>query len=822
MPPSMHAAPDAGPRWWVSSGRRAVKFLRRRPWRVRLALAALLAGGIAFWWMLPRPLFTEPVSAVLLGRDDSLLGARIAADGQWRFPDLEAVPARFATALTTFEDRRFRRHIGIDPLAVGRAVRSNWRAGRVVSGASTLTMQLARLVRQQGGARRNRGYLEKAWQALLALRLEARYSKDELLALYASHAPFGGNVVGLEAAAWRYFGRDPAALSWAEAATLAVLPNAPGLITPGRSRERLLQKRDRLLQALADQGALDALDLQLALAEPLVEAPQPLPDAAPHLLETLRARYPDQHRFRSTLDPVLQREAARLVAEQAAALYRSGIGNAAALIVDNRSFEVLAYVGNAGWGVAGERALAVDIVQRPRSTGSILKPFLFAAMLDSGQLLPRMLVPDVPTQLRGFAPENFDRRFRGAVPADEALAHSLNVPAVRLLRDYGYPRFHDLLRALGFTTLTRPADHYGLALILGGAEATLWDVAGAYANLADGARGSPDGRGAGARRALRWLREGLPANVAAPRVNRALSTGASWLTQQALLEVARPADEAGWKRFSGSRQIAWKTGTSWGLRDAWAVGSTTGHTVAVWAGNADGVGVAGLTGSTAAAPLLFALHERLPRSPWYAFPAGALKRVQTCVDDGFLASDLCEALDAWVPLASHFDRQTPYHQRVHLDARTGLRVNAECASVSAMVHENWFVLPPALEHYYRASSSGYRPLPAWRAGCGAAVEAGRAPMEFLYPDAGGRLYVPVDLDGARGRAVLEVVHRDPAAVLYWHVDDDYVARTELRHQLPVDLAPGAHRVSVVDAAGFRLSRQFEVLSRDRPSASSEP
>jgi penicillin-binding protein 1C len=780
--------------------------------RARIALAALLLGGAAFWWMLPRPLFEEPLSAVLLARDGSLLGARIAADGQWRFPELEQVPEKFAVAVMTYEDHRFLRHPGIDPVAVARALRSNWRARRVVSGASTLTMQLARLVRQQGGTRRGRSWFEKGRQALLALRLECSYSKQELLALYASHAPFGGNVVGLEAAAWRYFGRDPRDLSWAESATLAVLPNAPGLISPERARGRLQARRDELLRALAAAGKLDALDLQLAIAEPLVEAPRALPDVAPHLLETLRQRYPAQHRFFSTIDPQLQRQALELVRVHSLELQRNGIGNAAALIVDNQSFELLAYVGNAEWQPRSNRSLAVDIVQRPRSSGSILKPFLYAAMLDSGQLLPRMLVADIPTQLRGFTPENFDRSYRGAVPADEALAHSLNVPAVRLLRDYSYPRFHALLQQLGFTTMTRPADHYGLALILGGAEASLWDVAGAYANLADGARAAQGGSARPRQRRVSFLQGG----AAGATPERPLSIGASWLTQQALLEVARPADEANWRSFANSRQIAWKTGTSWGLRDAWAVGSSTRYTVGVWAGNADGVGVAGLTGATAAAPLLFALHDVLPHSPWYAVPLGALKTIQTCEDDGYLANELCTARDTLVPVRSHFDRQTPYHQLVHLDAAGRFRVDAHCERVSAMRHAPWFVLPPALEHYYRGQHGDYRPLPPWRADClAAAVAAQRSVMEFLYPDVSGKIYIPIDLDGMRGKAVFEVVHREPGAVLYWHLDEDYVGRTELSHQLAVDIGPGEHSVTVVDATGNRIARRFEVLARDR-------
>jgi penicillin-binding protein 1C len=802
-PRDKRAARGVGPKLWRSR-------------KIHVALGALLLAAGSFWALLPRPLFVAPESAVLLARDGSLLGARIASDGQWRFPQLQQVPPRFAQALILYEDQRFRGHPGIDPLAIGRAVRSNWRARRVVSGASTLTQQLARLVRQRDGARPRRSYLGKTIEALLAVRLEFEYSKDEVLALYASHAPFGGNVVGLEAAAWRYFARSPGELSWAEAATLAVLPNAPGLVTPGKQRTRLLQRRDALLKRIAQRGVLTDLDLQLALLEPLVDQPRPLPDVAPHLLDTLRKRYPGQQRFVSSIEPALQRQAVELVREHSGQLLRAGIGNAAALIIDNRSFEVLAYVGNADWRVSGERALAVDIVQRPRSTGSILKPFLYAAMLDSSQLLPRMLVADVPMQFQGFTPENFDRAYRGAVPADVALAQSLNVPAVRLLREYGYPRFHELLQSLGFKTLNRPPDHYGLSMILGGAEATLWDVGMAYANLADRARGDTTGSSMAQRRELVWQRSAPTAAApSSPARAMPISVGAAWLTQEALLNVVRPEDERHWRSFANQRQIAWKTGTSWGLRDAWAVGSSAAHTVAVWAGNADGTGVPGLTGSGAAAPLLFALHNRLPRSNWYAEPARDLKTVQVCADDGFLATDLCAPRAQRIPVRSHFDRQSPHHVLVHLDGSGEHRVTADCERVSAMRHQGWFTLPPTMEHYYRREHSNYRPLPPLRRGCGtdATLPARLIPMEFLYPGDGGRIYLPIELDGSKGRVVFEVAHRQSDKTLHWHLDDRFAGSTRYLHQLVVDLDPGDHQVTVVDADGNRLTRRFAVIAR---------
>jgi penicillin-binding protein 1C len=790
----------------------------------RLKRAALWTGcalvifWVAFWRMLPEPLFHEPVAAILLARDGTLLSASIASDGQWRFPPLTHVPEKYRRALFLYEDKRFEHHIGVDPLAVARAVRLNLRSGRTVSGASTITMQVARLAHasetSDAGKDRGypRGYGAKLGEALLALRLEMAYSKDQILTLYASYAPFGGNVVGIEAASWRYFGRSPDALSWAESATLAVLPNAPALVTPGRNRARLKEKRDRLLHRLQGAGELTALDLELALAEPLVDAPVPLPNQAPHLLETLRTQHPGTSRFATTLDADLQIVATQRVRDRAGILARESIHNIAALVVDNKSFEVLAYVGNADWSTRNDLGLAVDIVQRPRSTGSILKPFLYAAMFDNGQLLPHMLVADIPTQYWGYAPENFDHAFRGAVPADMALAQSLNVPAVRLLKEYGVGRFYDLLRGMGMSTLTRPPDDYGLTLILGGAEGTLWDITGMYANLAATARQITPGPAV----PYRDLHV-LPPEPQSPAARRAseITPAAAWLTLDALLEAQRPAEEAHWKSFANSRNIAWKTGTSWGLRDAWAVGSTSRYTVGVWVGNASGEGRPGLTGATAAAPLMFELHGRLNPTPWFVQPTLAMKQIEVCRDDGYLANDNCEREKQWVPAGSHFDRQSPYHPLVHLDIGGHYQVDSTCERVSSMQHVSWFVLPPAQEFYFRKAHAGYRELPAYRADCERTrnTREERSPMEFLYPNAAGKIYIPIELNGSKGRTIFEAVHRDPHARIYWHLDGSYLGTTGTFHQMSLDLQPGPHIVTIVDDSGNRLSRSFEVLAR---------
>ena len=548
-----------------------------------IVISVLLAGWLC---CLPRDLFKGiSYATVVTDRGGELLGARIADDQQWRFPPCDTVPFRCATAIVQFEDRHFYRHPGVDPGALVRAAVSNLRAGHVVSGGSTITMQVIRLSR-----RRERTFWQKVVEAVQATRLELRYPKKRILALYASHAPFGGNVVGLEAAAWRYFGRPADQLSWAESATLAILPNTPSSIHPGKGRDKLLEKRNRLLEKLHKRGYIDAGTLEDALEEPLPDAPYPLPSLARHWVEA----QPRGERTRSCIDIHLQRQAEAVADRWSDELDRGGIADLAAVILDIRTGETVAYIGNTS-PLRARTGSDVDIARAPRSTGSILKPFLYCAALQEGVILPRTLLADTPVNLNGFTPENFDRQFHGAVPAAEALARSLNVPAVHLLRRYGAPRFLDILREAGLSTLNRDASDYGLSLILGGGEGALLDITRAYAGMV-----------------RRY--EGLETD--SPFRDRT----ALWYTFEALKEVNRP-DEIDWKLIRSVRKAAWKTGTSYGSRDAWAVGVTPDYAVGVWCGNADGHGVAGMTGAKTAGPVLFELLGLLPASAeWFDEP----------------------------------------------------------------------------------------------------------------------------------------------------------------------------------------------------------
>ncbi len=777
-------------------------------------LVSLTAGAFlftAYFFSLPSRLFNNPYSTVLEDRSGQLLSASIAPDGQWRFPEGSRVNEKFEKAIVAFEDKRFWSHPGFDPLAMARALRQNFRSGRIVSGGSTLTMQVIRLSRQDP----SRSVLKKLYETILATRMEFRYTKKEILGLYAAHAPFGGNVVGLEAACWRYFGVGSVELSWAEAALLAVLPNNPSLIHLSRNRETLRLKRNRLLLRLLKQDELDSLSYTLAVAEPLPGKPQRLPRLASHLLDRVTREGFAQQLVRSSIDRGLQERVEQMVEDHHQRLKSNQIHNAAALILDVRTGEALAYIGNARAGIDHEEQ--VDIVRAPRSTGSILKPFLYAAMMNEGKLLPRTLVPDVPTLLGGFAPKNFSKQFDGAVPADQALIRSLNVPAVYELKEYRYEKFYNLLQQMGMTTLLQSPDHYGLSLVLGGAEGTLWDITGLYASAARTLNEYFEHPGKD-----RYQREDFHAPVfrlqdssfhqQSSEPNSYLNAAALWITFEALKELYRPGEETGWQHFGSSKTIAWKTGTSFGFRDGWAIGVNPSYAVGVWVGNADGEGRPGLTGTEAAAPLLFDIFSSLPGNPWFRQPNSDLIEVTVCRRSGQRISSFCEESDrVLIPLAGLSTPACQYHQAVHLSWDGKYRVHGDCAPVDKMKTINWFVLPPVQEYYYKSRNLTYRPLPPYRPDC--INPSATVSMDLIYPKVNARIYLPRMLDGGAGATVFQATHRNTGAVIYWHIDGHYVGSTRRIHRLALTPSSGIHSLTLVDDSGQSLQRSFTVISQ---------
>jgi penicillin-binding protein 1C len=766
-----------------------VRILKHITKKRLIIVGALLVLLLAFIFSLPRPLFNVPYSPVLFDREGNLLGAQVASDDQWRFPGTNKVNEKFALALIETEDRRFRRHIGVDPLAIARAAFQNIRGKRIISGGSTITMQTIRLAR---GARK-RSFFEKFIEAYLAIRLEAGNSKNKILALYSANAPFGANVVGLEAAAWRWFGRSSNDLSWAEAAVLAALPNSPALIHPGRNRDTLKAKRDSLLNKLFKKGYFDEETLALSIAEPLPDEPLPLPRLAPHLLERFildaekNSSLKKSAAFVTTVDRNIQMRVTDVLNRSSDRFALNGIFNGACVVLNTQTGETAAYVGNTNTLHASD----VDIPFSPRSSGSLLKPFLYAAMLDSGDILPSSLVSDIPTRIGSFSPENMSRNYLGVVPADEALARSLNVPAARNLRIFGVERFAQLLRSLGITTLFRSGNEYGLTLILGGAEVTLFEITKIYANL---------GRTADAYSAHSSL----------------ISCGAAWLTLEALVNAARPGEEAIWREYAGARHIAWKTGTSYGFRDAWAVGVTPEWTVGVWIGNASGEGRPELRSAVTSAPVLFEIFSVLSslggnRNTWFSKPTIELQQTEVCASSGFPASVNCADIKyVDIPKDAPAAKPCRFCQTIILDNTLTYRIVLKSGVSAEAAERKWFVLPPAEEWYYRRWNLDYKPLPPYLNSKNLS-NRGEGVLALFNPDPDSQVYVPRELDNSEGKIVFTAAHRNETEIIYWHLDDIFLGYTQTFHEMEARPKPGFRTLTLVDSSGNTIVRSFTVL-----------
>ena len=769
----------------------------------KVGIIAILALLLLYLFCLPSTLFNTPYSTLVMDREGELLGARISEDGQWRFPPTDSVPEKYAVCVIQFEDRGFRYHPGINPLSIGRAFIQNIKAGRVVSGGSTITMQTVRLIRNK-----KRTYFEKFIELIWATRLELSRSKNSILALYASHAPMGGNVVGIDAASWRYFGHDAASLSWAEAATLAVLPNAPSLMHFGRNRDALLRKRNRLLARLHDKGILKDTDYQLALSEPLPNHPHSLPQLAPHLVTQIYLQQPGEH-VQTTLQKSLQLQTEDVLSRWNREFSQNGIHNLAALVVDLESNEVLAYSGNVQFDNKNS-GNQVDIIQSMRSTGSILKPFLYCAMLQEGVMLPTELLPDVPINIGGFSPKNFSLQYDGAAHADEALARSLNVPSVVSLRRYGVPKFHQFLQQIGLSSLKKSAEHYGLSLILGGAEASVWEVANAYGTLARTVNSYNNRQTYPEVKDFTFIAPTSKAKPAASTSSSIFNVGAAWLTLEALTNLNRP-EEIDWQSISSMSKVAWKTGTSYGFRDGWAVGVTPRYLVAVWTGNASGEGRPGLTGARTSARVMFDLFNLLPQTSWFETPYNELTEAAICRESGLLQGSYCPESSIDTLLIPHKGLQgnsCNYHKRIHLSQDGQYQVYQQCAGDRGIMPVSWFVLPPSWAWYYKQHHPAYRSLPPFSPEC---VSGGsNQPMQFIYPYYNATIKLTKQLDGTLGKTIFELAHQDPSTTVYWHLDNDYIGETSDVHQMELSPSKGKHWVTVVDDEGNALVVEFGV------------
>ena len=760
-----------------------------------LFVVVMMIWFVVMHLITPNPLFEVGYSTIVEDKRGNLLGVKLADDEQWRFPMPDSISYKYKKSLICYEDQRFYYHFGIDILALGRAIYQNLQSKEVVSGASTITMQLARI--SMGNQKRT--FIQKIKEINRAIYLECVYSKEELLMLYATHAPFGGNVIGIESAAWRYFGHRAHQLSWAEAATLSVLPNSPSYVRPDKNNGQLVQKRNLLLRKLCDKKVITEEEYSLACMEGIPNVFSSFPKEAVHLTNYMHASKKGA-RIRTTLDLELQQKVQR-IADEYAQKYtlQNHIHNVAVLVAECETGNVLSYVGNASYVADARFGNMIDMVRVPRSTGSVLKPVLYAAMLSEGILLPQSLVPDYPFYIGAYHPLNFNREYSGAVPAYLAIEKSLNVPLSRMLKDYGIERFLSLLRHWGLSNLNKDEDYYGLSLIIGGGEESLWNLCGMYASLS---------------RSLYRTEECihplyLVENKTTPRVSEhTISPSALWLMEEAMLGVNRPEEEADWQMFSSMKPLAWKTGTSSGGRDAWAIGMCPNYVIGVWVGNASGEGRAGMTGVGNSAPILFQIYSLLKNDFWYRQPYEDMTLVEVCHESGYRATANCLNVDSlMVPQKGYLVKTCPYHKLIHLDSEEQYRVSSTCYSPYNMVNKSWFILPPAMEYYYKKCHADYVPLPPLLPGC---KDDNVSPIEIVFPLHNTELVLPKDYDKKEEKFVFRASHRDSEAKLYWHIDADYIGCTETMHEIAVRVTSGVHILKVVDENGYSKSVRFVV------------
>jgi penicillin-binding protein 1C len=788
---------------------RLPRITRRRVAVGLLLLLVLIGAGGAAAWLVPLPeRLSSPHSVVIEYRDGTPAHVFLAPDERWRILTRPGdIDPAYLRALFSLEDKRFAWHPGVDPLAVARAVVSNVSKGRRVSGASTLTMQLVRVLEP-----RPRTLVSKVIESFRAVQLELLLSKDDILAAYLQFVPYGRNVEGVEAASLAYFGHRATHLSPAEIATLLAVPQNPNRRFPTlENARRLKAARDEVAQRLLDEqslplGPAEARATPTAvLAEvrntPVPSELTPFPRDAPHAAMWLRSQRPEVERLRTTLDAGTQRLAERLMHDAAAELASKGIHNGVAVVVDHQRSEVLALVGSFDFFDIqhGGQIIGFDT---PRSPGSALKPVLYAMGIDRGETLPEHLVADIPESYGGYAPRNFDGRFMGLVRLEYALSQSLNLPFVNLLRQLGVERFLGTLRLSGVESLQPDPGFYGLSAAVGGLEVTPLELAGVYVALAEDGRSRP----------LKLLDDGKPP----PAPRELFSPGAAWLTRRALALRDRPDFPARRQLTGMPAQVHWKTGTSFGHRDAWAAGSGPRHTAVVWLGNFDNAPSVHLVGADAAGPLLFDLLEAVgPRGRASVkedtVPPSDLALVEVCSYSGHLPTEACKDRRKVYARRSAVPTQPcPYHQRVEVDAKTGLAVSPLCRSGRQTESRVYLTWPASIRRWLTEQHRSLPEPPAYAPGC----EPGGAehPPEILSP-AEGQVALLIPGVPPRQQEVPLEAEASHDRELTWFVNGKFLGRAKADERLWWTPAVGTHEILVTDDRGLSSRRLLVVRAR---------
>jgi penicillin-binding protein 1C len=698
-------------------------------------------------WIFPLPDKVE-YSTIVTDNKGTVIHAFLTKDQQWRMKTtLQEISPLLRKTIIQKEDKYFYRHPGINPVAMTRAFFKNMVRGKRTSGASTITMQVARALEP-----RKRTYGSKLIEMFRAVQLEWKYDKDEILQLYLNLLPYGGNIQGVKSASILYFGKNPDHLSLAEITALSIIPNRPSTLVMGKANDEIIKERNRWLQTFAKEKVFTQKEIADALQEPLTATRGTVPRLAPHLAYKLKAQGDIIH-TNIRLNDQLKIE--KLVKDYVRTLSLKNIHNAAVMVIDNSTHQVISYVGSADFydSTDGGQVNGAAAIRQP---GSTLKPLLYGLCFDEGLLTPRMVITDVAVNYAGYAPENYDRNFNGYVTTEYALEHSLNIPAVKGLRMLGKERFTEELIKCNFQQVRKDRQKLGLSMVLGGCGTTLEELTGLYSAFAN------DGK---------YIQPSFVKREGQLQSKKLLTPAATFMINEILSKIDRPDFPLNWQSTEHLPKIAWKTGTSYGRRDAWSIGYNKKYTVGVWVGNFSGVGVPDLSGATIATPLLFKIFNTIDYDSdqeWFSQPMDCELRT-VCSETGLLPADHCTNIvsDYFIPLISPVTACNNV-QEVMISEDEHYSYCKTCAPATGYKKKTYKLIGADMQSYYSQRNIAYQHIPMHNPACEKIFKEGIPVITF--PVSGSEYLInkkdpePLQLTCQTGNDVQQV---------YWYINNKF-------------------------------------------------
>lgn len=719
-------------------------------------------------------IFEDRYSVSVLDNNGNIICVYLNKDEQWHLKSGEKIPEKLKTAVMVFEDKNFYSHNGVDFSAVLRALKDNIFEKRR-TGASTITMQAVKMAFPK-----ERNYFNKYIEIIHALKLEKYFSKDEIFEMYLNNAPYGGNIIGYKTASHMYFQKSPKELTWSEAALLAVLPNSPGLMNVEKNRGKLIEKRNFLLEKLYNKNFINERQYKISLKEPIPEKRYNFSVLAPHLARRLVNENKDKKIIKSTIDSEIQKKAEKIVKDYSEFLKLQGINNAAVLIINNKNYEVKAYVGSQDF-YDFESSGQVDGITAKRSPGSLLKPFLYAKVIDEGIAAPQSKIPDVPLYFSNFSPQNANKKYYGMVEMRDALIKSLNIPFVELLKDYGEDKFFYFLKdILNFED--RNPERYGLSLILGTKEFTMEEIGKLYSGLAN----------YGNFRNLKYTEENKEEG------KQFLTNGASYLTLTAMKELERPGIE---KFYREKNPVSWKTGTSNGRKDGWAAGVTPEWTVVVWTGNFTGESSPNLTGIYSGGNLLFEILKILPKSKKEFVMPDDLKKIKVDSETGYRLKYNVPYKEIFYPKDAKPLKVSPYYKKVFVN-KNGEEIDSRDEEFGKRREKYILAYPLEVINYFVKESLDVSNI--------FSEKAVKKTVKFIYPVNNLKIIVPKDFDGEKSIIVKTANIKNQE--LYWYVNKEYTGKGSEKEK-SFNLKKGKYEITVVSETGETAEVNFEVTEK---------